>query len=150
MANTNVYLNLVDGSARLQNAQGLSIGAVTLEYNDTLTVTVGNGFTGTTSLTKVEIYKWENGRKSTLLGNWPDSSTIGVLQLVESGSDLVITDADDGAADGDYGYAVEARSVDGGKTTDYSVDPELLAKKKKGSSGSTTDAQRRRAPEADA
>ncbi len=149
MANTDVYLNLVSGQAKLQTSNGSSVGRITLEYEDTMTVKLGTGFRGTTSLTDVTIYNWVNGAKSGAVGSWPASSTIGVLSVTPSGSDVVLQDADRGASDGDYGYAVTATSVVNGVTSEYTADPELLVKKRRGGTRADVAAPAARKPEAE-
>lgn len=150
MANTDVYLNVVGGTATLQDSSGKNIGKVTLEFGDTMTLHVGSGFSGTTSLSNVGVYAWNAGVKGDLLGNWPASNDVGVLSIATSGSNVVVTDGDQGSTDGDYGYSVTATSVRDGVTSFYTADPELLAKKKRGTSRRAADAMRRTARPPDA
>jgi len=128
--NKDVYLNIVNGTAVLQDAasNGKAIGKITLNYGDTMTVHTGSGFSRTPTISKVEIYNWVNGAKGSPVGNWPDNTTVGCLTIAPSGTTVVVTDGDDGENDADYGYGVSATMP--GRTAPYTADPELLAKKK--------------------
>lgn len=151
--NTDVYINLVNGNAVLQNSSGKAIGKVTLEYQDSLTVHPGTGFDGTPALSSIEIFNWVNGAKGASVGSWTGTTTnIGVLNLTNSNNDVVITDCDTGDADADYGYSVKASATKNGKTTYHTADPELMAKKRPTGGGRSVAARKvtRRPPEAGA
>ncbi|MDH3783993.1 MAG: hypothetical protein OEV00_01555, partial [Acidobacteriota bacterium] len=96
--NTDVYINLVSNEAVLQTAAGVAIGKVTLDFEDTLTVHAGTGFSGTPALYSVEVFNWVSGAKTTSVGSWTGTTTnVGVLNLATVGSTVVITDNDSGA-----------------------------------------------------
>ena len=119
----------------------LSVGKIELNYNDSLTLTIGTGFPNpaNTAITQVQFYNVEGGGKgSTPKGSWtingPNSVPAGVeVTATPSGGGVILKDVDDGANDGDYYYNVVA--TDSTTRATYPADPELILRKKQNTGG---------------
>ena len=127
MANTNC--NIDNGTPPT-----MSCGQVTLNYNDTLTLGIGTGFTNptTTSITQVNFYNSVNGGKGpTLKGQWKRQGTYTLptgISAATSGSGVIFTDTDSGNVDEDYYYNVIA--TDSTTHGNFTADPELVVRKR--------------------
>ena len=123
----------------------LSCGTVTLNFGETLTISIGTGFPAapvTTEITKVEFYDILHGQKgSNLLGKWvrdsnPPYTVPEGVAVAAFGTGVQLSDSDDGTNDVDYYYNVTATDSNGNT---YTADPELILKKKRQTGGAERD-----------
>lgn len=115
----------------------LTGGAVTLNYNDTLQISIGTGFPSgvTMQVTSLNFYNVVNGGKgNTREGNWSLTGTSSLpdgLSIVgNADGSVTITDTDT-VADKDYYYNCNALA-EGTTTPLYAADPVLVVRKKIG------------------
>ena len=126
MANATKTINLSGGRAMLSPP-----GSVTLDYNNTLTISIGTGFPTGAEIARLQFYNVNNHQKGgTLLGAWKRNANSNVptgVLAAASGTGVVLTDSDTTNADEDYYYNVRVKDAAG---QHWDADPELVLKKR--------------------
>jgi len=112
----------------------MGCGAVTLNYLDTLTLTIGSGFPDPANLyiTEIDFYEYINETtKGPLLGSWKRHGPYSMPNGVSGdafGNGARLTDTDSGIVDDKYYYDVTA--VNSVSHVEYHADPELVIRKR--------------------
>ena len=134
MANFSATITASGATATITN------GAVTLNYNDTLTISIGAGFPdATATISSIEFWDVANGGgkgrnlKGTYTRNGNSQLPTGVL-VAASGTGAVITDSDEGSTDENYYYDVK---ITDSSRRQWDADPQLVIRKKTGGQDST-------------
>jgi hypothetical protein len=129
MGTTNINVNLVNGSATTDQN-----GAVTLDKDNDVTISVGSGFAGKTKVSALTLYEWDENKgngQGSLIGSWtranPTSQPSTDVSVDTDGDNIRVTDTDT-VADTRFCYTATVNDSTGDHTT---PDPELVVKKKK-------------------